>query len=213
MSSTTANPTHGTKVTTDPKGFENPSVEGAGVVTSDSLAAESTRRGEKFAENKNSEPSDVTSKSTSNNKNNSGTTKLSPAPDSETRHEREESRIQPRGPAGPKYDEGVGGQEGESSGKHHVDVAPSYVQYDVLDPRKSGKPKGTNITEGGFDSDDSKNASFTAEIGSENDPGRLATAKFQREAAESGPDAGRGPRQKNTTGQGEYDGLPTEEAL
>ena len=58
------------------------------------------------------------------------------------------------------------------------------------------KPKGRNITEGGFDSDDANNASFTGEIGTENDPGRAAEQKLQRDNAQPGQDAGSGPRQK-----------------
>ncbi|KAI9869910.1 MAG: hypothetical protein M1830_004934, partial [Pleopsidium flavum] len=102
-------------------------------------------------------------------------------------------------------------QTGTSSDKpQHVDLAPSYVQS--AHPT-SGKPKGQNITEGGFDDDPSKNASFNSDIGDENDPGRAAENKFQREAAEAGADAGGGPRQKAITGDGQYDLLEDDQGL
>jgi len=92
----------------------------------------------------------------------------------------------------------------------HVDSAPSYVHSNQP---TSGKPKGKNITEGGFDDDQSKNASFNSDIGDENDPGRAAENKFQREAAESAGDTGAGPRQKSITGDGQYDVLEDDQGL
>jgi hypothetical protein len=85
----------------------------------------------------------------------------------------------------------------------NVGTAPSYVSSQYVDP---GRPKGKNITEGGFDSDDSKNASWNSDIGTKKDPGRLAEAKFQRENAEAGFDAGM-PRQKGVSGDNPYDDL------
>jgi len=67
-------------------------------------------------------------------------------------------------------------------------------------------PKGVNLTEGGFESDDTKNASFTSEIGSKNDPGRLAELKIQRQNADSAGDAAL-PRQKGITGDNAFDAL------
>lgn len=75
----------------------------------------------------------------------------------------------------------------------------------------AGKPKGKNITEGGFDDDPSKNASYTSEIGSENDPGRVAENAFQRQTGAVA--GGGGPRQKDITGQGQYDVLETDQSL
>jgi hypothetical protein len=62
------------------------------------------------------------------------------------------------------------------------------------------------LTEGGFESDDSKNASFNQEIGTKNDPGRLAELKMQRANAGGAGDAAI-PRQKGVTGDNEYDAL------
>lgn len=69
-----------------------------------------------------------------------------------------------------------------------------------------GGPKGQNLHEGGFESYDSKNASFNSEIGGKNDPGRLAEQKFQRDNAEGSGDAGF-PRQKGVSGDNTYDTL------
>ncbi|KAG2415177.1 hypothetical protein HFD88_006368 [Aspergillus terreus] len=82
--------------------------------------------------------------------------------------------------------------------------APSYVA-DVTGDFGDKKPKGRNLTEGGFD--DSNNASFNTDIGSQNDPGRLAENKFQRREAESGPDAAGGARQKGVDNQHWYQPL------
>ena len=109
---------------------------------------------------------------------------------------------------------GLGASTGSSSeGNSESASAPGYVGSVVSEATRSGKPKGKNITEGGFDSDDKNNASFTSDIGDENDPGRLSENKFQRSNAESGPDAGSGPRQKGLTGDGQYDALETEQSL
>ena len=69
-----------------------------------------------------------------------------------------------------------------------------------------GLPKGRNLTEGGFESDDSKNASFNGDIGGKNDPGRLAEEKFIRDNANASEHAGM-PRQPGFTGSNTYEGL------
>ncbi|ERF76899.1 hypothetical protein EPUS_02610 [Endocarpon pusillum Z07020] len=106
----------------------------------------------------------------------------------------------------------TGGEDYRASTK--ADPAPSYVMNATGDGLDKGtlKPKGRNITEGGFDSDDSKNASFNAEIGTENDPGRAAELKLQRENAETAGDAGSGSRQKGIANDGVgYETLKTDE--
>ncbi|KAI9678006.1 MAG: hypothetical protein M1817_005950 [Caeruleum heppii] len=237
----------GTKVTNDPQGIEHPIKEGAGTVTSDSLAAESTRQGGGFAANRDSDPSGVPSKSTTaNTTDTSSATKLDPAPDAETRQAQEDwqESAQLKGAAGLRYAEGAGGQ-GQFSGAHseqgyvggpshatkqqqesgsatyntgssaggasHAGVAPTYVEADVIDPPYNSKPKGANLQEGGFDDDASKNASFTSNIGDKNDPGRVAENNFQRQTLQSATDTSGGPRQKNVSGDGQYDSLTSEE--
>jgi hypothetical protein len=67
-------------------------------------------------------------------------------------------------------------------------------------------PKGKNLTEGGFESDDSKNASFNSDIGSKNDPGRLAELKMQKQNADAAGDSAM-PRQKDIKGDNAFDAL------
>lgn len=75
----------------------------------------------------------------------------------------------------------------ETSGKESsAGTAPSYVNSQG----GGGGPKGKNLTEGGFESDDRKNASWNQSIGGKNDPGRLGEEKFQRENADTGGGAG-----------------------
>jgi len=71
-----------------------------------------------------------------------------------------------------------------------------------------GKPKGKNITEGGSEAYDRRNASFNQEIGGKNDPGRLAEAKFSKDNA-TGGSAGF-PKQKGDTGENTFDALNRE---
>lgn len=86
--------------------------------------------------------------------------------------------------------------------------APNYVMP-VVRNIGSTKPKGMNIKEGGFDSNDNNNASFTSEIGSQKDPGRVAENEFQRHVFERADDAANpGPRQKGVERQS-HKGLET----
>ncbi|RAO66149.1 uncharacterized protein BHQ10_002161 [Talaromyces amestolkiae] len=81
----------------------------------------------------------------------------------------------------------AGGSGGFRS-KHNGGTAPSYVTP-VVQNVGNTKPKGVNIKEGGFDSNSKNNASFNSDIGTKNDPGRLAEQKFQKVTAESGANA------------------------
>jgi hypothetical protein len=65
-------------------------------------------------------------------------------------------------------------------------MAPSYATSQYVD---AGGPKGRNLTEGGFESNDSKNASFNSEVGTKRDPGRAAELKFQTENADTAGNA------------------------
>ena len=100
----------------------------------------------------------------------------------------------------------------DSRGNVDVDAAPGYISSVYSEPTKSGKPHGKNITEGGFDADDSNNASFNSEIGSKNDPGRKAEGDFQK--LTQSVSGATGPRQ-GTGGQegGNYAALDTDQSL
>jgi hypothetical protein len=210
-----------TKVTTDPSAKQNPIEEPSGPIAGDSLAAQSVRQGGAYSENRGAEPMGVSgSKSTLNNTDTSAATELPSAPVGGLRDDRERKEKYAEGLGGQGKFPGAHSQQGyaggptsskqqmgmhsgqpstasgsgQSQGQSHVaGQAPSYVN-DVTDSYKHSKPDGRNIHEGGFSSDD-KNASFTTEIGSDQDPARAAINKIQRTNAESGPDAGY-PRQK-----------------
>jgi hypothetical protein len=182
-------------------------VENAGAVAADSLAAESTRAGGAFSENRGSEPMGVKgSNSTFANTDTSGAETLEAAPNSQTRKANHED-------PDASYPSALGGQDksvavtketSASESASHAGVAPSYVNP-VLHPQQGG-PKGKNLTEGGFDVDDKKNASFISDIGDENDPGRLAEEKFAKINADQ--DASGGTRQSGGgDDSGQYDAL------
>jgi hypothetical protein len=72
------------------------------------------------------------------------------------------------------------------------------------------KPKGKNLTEGGFD-EGTSNASY-AEIGSGRDPSRLAELEFERRNAEGTASQGSmGPSAGGVTDEGQYGQLDREE--
>lgn len=88
-------------------------------------------------------------------------------------------------------------------------TAPSYIANVVSDPAIRGKPKGKNLTEGGFDPDEAPNVSFTGEIGTEEDPGRAAEGALQRQTVAAA--GGAGPRQEGpASGQGQFGVLEEE---
>ena len=89
--------------------------------------------------------------------------------------------------------------------------APSYVT-DVTGQLGNTKPHGKNLHEGGFSSDPKYNASFNSDIGTRQDPGRDGENAFQRRVAESGPDAGGGPRQKGLDNEHWYQPLARDQA-
>ena len=196
--------------------------EGTGAIASDSLAADSVRSGGAFSDNPNSAPQGVSgSNSTFANTNTSGATRLHPASDAEARMAEDDWAEEKKlGAGSTTYPNAAGGQSkglaventqgsyqtgGTSS---NADTAPSYVSSQYVDP---AGPKGANLTEGGFESNDRNNASFNSDIGTKNDPGRAAELKFQRANADAAGDAAR-PRQKGTTADTHYDALDRDES-
>ena len=100
----------------------------------------------------------------------------------------------------------------QGEGKSDVDAAPGYIGSVVSDAAQTGKPKGKNITEGGFDEGDDKNASFNSDIGDENDPGRKAENDMQRMTQSSSGSTA--PRQKmGDSDNSQYDVLETDQSL
>ncbi|KAL2073407.1 hypothetical protein VTL71DRAFT_10731 [Oculimacula yallundae] len=204
----TRNPTHGQKVT-DPNA---PQIrEGAGAVASDSLAADSTRSGGDFSQNRNSEPQGVSgANSTFANENTSGARRIDPAVDAEARMAEDdwaEEKKLGAATSSTTYPDAVGGQRGsnaESGGsENRTGTAPSYVNSQFND---TAGPKGKNLHEGGFESRDANNASFNSEIGSKNDPSRLAEREFQRQNADFDGIAGM-PKQAGSLEDNTYETL------
>ena len=127
-----------------------------------------------------------------------------------------------RGVTGPSSSMGTSGQmagsdnksapaEDNGEGGADVDAAPGYVASVVSEANQTGKPKGKNITEGGFDDDPSNNASFTSDIGTEDDPGRKAEVDMQKKAQSAS--GGTGPRQAPGESDGsQYDVLDTDQS-
>jgi len=156
-------PSEGTKVTLG----KNAPVkrEGAGVVAPDSLAAESVQGGGEFANNANINMSShtfSTSSSDKNNKNDKNNKSSSDVPASAPPHE----------PAD------VGHSSGLTSDIQGQD-APTYVNNQHI--RDAAGPHGKNITE---DPDmTGRPAKFDVEVGSQDDPARLAELKMQTKQA------------------------------
>jgi len=249
----------GTKNTSDPSRYTNPVSEGPGAIASDSLAAQSSTF---KSRNDNAQSLTQTgSTSTFNNTDTNGATTIPPNASASQRADKETyGNGAPKGEAGPKYPEGVGGQYagvthgvtsdngfvgGPSSerpnghpgvyntqngsnaadgnaataaGVNNGEPAPSYIASYYNQPSTetgSGKPHGKNLQEGGFDSSDANNASFNSDIGTDQDPGRVAENKFQRRAQESAIDVAQ-PREPGTgakTEGGQYGILSEEQQL
>lgn len=105
-------------------------------------------------------------------------------------------------------DRSVNSNSNKSGDGASVDPAPSYVTS--VTSAGHTKPKGKNLTEGGFDDDPKNNASFNSDIGTEDDPGRAAELQFQKRQAAT---VGSGPKQSGITGDGQYDVLETDQQL
>lgn len=221
--------TRSTKVTTDPRAQQQPIEEPSGPVTNDSLAADSVRQGGAFSGNRGAEPMGVSGyQSTVTNTDTSAAKTLPSAPVGGLREDRESQQKYPEalggqgnfpgahlpqsgykgGPTAAKRELGLkAGEYATASGssQYNAGQAPSYVS-DVTGDIPHPKPNGTNIHEGGFHSNDAKNASFNADIGSDQDPGREALNRFQRSNARTANDSGR-TDEKNVNAQTPYEQL------
>ncbi|KAI8945916.1 hypothetical protein F4801DRAFT_97607 [Xylaria longipes] len=103
-----------------------------------------------------------------------------------------------------------GGMSRETGSGSSADTAPSYVENQFH--RDSSGPHGKNIKEDDSigTGDTSKNASFTAEIGSKDDPSLLAERKFQQ--MNSIAPGSSGGRERTTHDKTTYDVLGDREA-
>jgi len=184
----------GTKVTST----EDVKVENPGIVTSDSLAAESVKSGGDFAANSNNrEPlSQPSASTTSNVTDTSSAVELPSAPD------------RPRREDGHEY---VPGEEASSHQSHAKQSTQSGSTGASASQAASTeqKPKGKDLHEGGFDSS-APNASWTTDIGSKKDPGRVALQHFEEENNSAAH--GAGPRQTELASEGQFDALKQKKA-
>lgn len=184
--------------------------ESTGPITTDSLAAESTRAGGAFKENRNSEPQGVAgSNSTFTTTNTSGATRLDPASDAEARMAQNDWAEQKKLSSGfsPSDSSGATGGAGTRNSRETDKSRSGDDQSQGRPLGRADRPKGANLHEGGFESDDLKNASFTAEIGSEDDPGRVAENTFETRNAAAGLVS---PTQKKISGDTPYSNLSNE---
>ncbi|PYI21609.1 hypothetical protein BO99DRAFT_410832 [Aspergillus violaceofuscus CBS 115571] len=211
-----------TKVTSDPERYEQPIQEPSGPVTKDSLAAESATKGGAFAQNRGAQPMGVSGQnSTVTNTDTSNARKIEPASQQPQPQSQQPNtdKIHPHQHQ-PRHNVGQQQQQQQQQQQKHQQapasgsgyqggVAPSYV-HDVLDNLGNTKPKGTNLQEGDIP-DDAPNASYTTDIGSENDPGRLAQGGFQLRSAESGPAGTPAGRQKGVDDQQPFQALQSDQ--
>ena len=116
-------------------------------------------------------------------------------------------------------DGGSGNPSGAASTTGIAGTAPTYVNAAQQGRNPNDlKPKGNNIQEGGFEGNE-PNASLgqagTDNIGSENDPGRVAEQKLQSRTAEAAAGSAAGSRDMKSSGAvdgstGGYDALVEE---
>ncbi|KAI4717494.1 hypothetical protein E4T48_06289 [Aureobasidium sp. EXF-10727] len=193
----------GTKATNTNEGINNPKIEKAGIVTSDSLAGESLSSGGSFgAGNHPAAMSQPSSSTTTNNTDTSGATTLQAAADAEARQALEDWNEEAQ----------LNAARGLHAGNDSGAPAPPTSSYLATgaSANSSGSltgqaPHGKNISEGGFDSN-APNASFDNEVGGKNDPARQAVNDMQRNAQQSAGDAGL-PKQKGVSNDGQFDVL------
>ncbi|KAI4737486.1 hypothetical protein E4T50_12017 [Aureobasidium sp. EXF-12298] len=189
----------GTKVTNTNEGINNPKVEKAGTVTSDSLAGESLKTGGSFGAGSHAAASSQPSSSTTtNNTDTSGANTLQAAADAEARQALE----------GWNEEAQLNAARGLSGNNSGAPPAPTSSYLAGSTANASGTiagqaPHGKNISEGGFDSN-APNASFNNDIGGKNDPGRTALNDMQRNAQQSAGDAAL-PKQQGVSNDGQFD--------
>ncbi|RDW89894.1 uncharacterized protein DSM5745_01669 [Aspergillus mulundensis] len=227
----------GMKNTTDPMA-NRPVNEPSGPVLKDSLAAESVSHGGSYNANRNAEPIGATSQNTTTNTTDtSAATKLPSAANARERQEPYGSHQYPDslggqpefpgahvpetgyvgGPSAAKKDLGINKHEYPASekltqGKSQAPASGSgYQTRSATAAQKKQDYSSAAAGQGGeFPSDPKYNASFNSEIGSKDDPGRLAEQKFQRREAETVA-AAAAPAQKGTGDQTWYQPLSSDQ--
>jgi len=195
---------HGQKVTTDPES-NNPVYEG-GFVTSDSLAAESANSGGAFGQGNprvgvSKQPSAST---TTNTYDDSAADRLEPSTDSAHRSGGEESFDKGRVEQFTHETSNAG--DFKRSGGDSYQNTKSSSGNDYSEDRSSKTNDSTTGDDSGFDG---PNASFNNEIGTINDPGRVAEETFIRRNQDGVGSSGR-TKDQELDGEGTYDALQDE---
>lgn len=229
----------GVKVTNDPRS-DVPISEPSGPVLKDSLAAESVSGGGAFNENRGAAPLGATSQNTTTNTTDtSAATKLPSAADARDRAEPHGQQKYPEalggqadypgahgsgyvgGPTAAKKELGINKHEYPASEKLDESQSQSRSQapasgsgYQTRSATAAKKQQGYSSAAAGqgseFPDDPKYNASFNSEIGSDQDPGRLAELKFQRREAETVAGAA-APAQKHTGDRTWYEPLSNDQ--
>ncbi|PYH99687.1 hypothetical protein BO71DRAFT_368689 [Aspergillus ellipticus CBS 707.79] len=216
-----------TKVTTDPTRHTNPIREPAGPVPADSLAAESATHGGAFAQNRGAQSMNVPA-AQSTARSTHSTTKLDSNADWQEKYPEAlggqgdypgaHGSGYVGGPTGAKREMGIGyGQQGQSQGQGGAwqggaDASGSggYTAGGAAGGFGYAKPHGKDLREGDIP-DNAPNASFTTDIGGENDPGRFAQSAFQSRNVENGPAGTDAGRQKGVDNQQWYQHLQSDQ--
>ncbi|KAF9739122.1 hypothetical protein PMIN06_002233 [Paraphaeosphaeria minitans] len=182
--------------------------ESTGLVTSDSLAAESLNSSGSFAANNphaaaSKQPSAST---TSNTTDTSGAARLPPAPDAEARDAQagwaETSQLNAA--------QGLGGKSSLSGSAESFSPAATGGYAGAGDQARGAgesRPHGTNITE---DPGMTGQTKFGA-VGTKQDPGRKAELEFAKRDAMSGGAAGSAKDVSSQTGDSKFSGLARDE--
>ncbi|KAJ5561694.1 hypothetical protein N7535_003843 [Penicillium sp. DV-2018c] len=202
----------GTKVSTDPRSYQQPREEPSGPITNDSLAAESIRQGGGFSGNRGAQPMGVSSgQSTVNNTDTSASKKLPPTSVRGPREERQKADKFPEEVVGQGNFPGTISHTGEYYGgstaaKQEMGLkageysAASGSGYSRNNAGQSNNAGGQSPSAGELADRGAKNASFTEELGSSEDPSREAINSMQRNNAGTAHDAGR-VHQKNANAE------------
>ncbi|KAF2451909.1 hypothetical protein P171DRAFT_478929 [Karstenula rhodostoma CBS 690.94] len=199
----------GTKVT-DPTASTN---ESTGLITSDSLAAESLNASGSFAANNphaaaSQQPSAST---TSNTTDTSGASRLPPAPDAEARDAQaawqETSQLNAAQGLGGKS--ALNGSAESFSPAGGVPVTGGYAgAVEQARGQGEGRPHGTNVTE---DPGLTGKSVFGA-VGTKQDPSRVAELEFAKRDALPGGATGAGKDLSSQTGDSKFSGLARDES-
>jgi hypothetical protein len=204
---------YGQKATTGTDVQDNVVYEG-GLVTSDSLAAESKLNGGTFGANNprvgvSKQPSNST---TSNVTDTSAAERLDPAPDAATRdHGFNAQDIFNKGRVEPYTHKPVTNDTDDAGNDQSYEK--SVGSEDFSNDRQPASSTGrSSEAQRDSDFDDSApNASFNNDIGGPNDPGRVAVNEIVKRNNENAGNSGR-PRDMNVNGEGLYDNLKEEPA-